>query len=81
MKGFISLRMGLTHIREGYFTRFDRLNLFPTISILNHYVLSPLPALLNPGVITVSSLLVDIFDSPPTKPSVHPGNLDTGRCG
>jgi hypothetical protein len=39
------------------------------------------PSLLNPGVAVVSSLFVDILDSPPAEPSVEPGSLDAGRRG
>jgi hypothetical protein len=74
--------MGSTHIREGYFTRFDRPNLSPTNSAVNHHVLSLFsPSLLNHCVVAVPPLFVDILDPPPTEPGVVPSSLDTGRCG
>ena len=74
--------MGLTRIREGCFTRFDRQTCPQPDSALNHHVL-PLfsPSPLIPYDVAVSPLLVHILDPPATKPSVEPSGLDAGRCG
>jgi len=66
MKGFISSRMGSTHIREGYFTRFDQPNPFSTNSALNHHVPSfsflplPLVSLQSPLYLSIFSTLLPL---------------------